>query len=165
MTTRPGGGVVEVARDLPLAARDAWALLADPRHHPRWIPLTRVEVRGLPLAVGSRVTATTGPLARRGAPGMPDRMRVDRLDPPTPSAAGVAVFTKLGPVLRGTAEVRVAPLHDGASRATWLEDVHLAGPLPAGLTRHLLHPAIAGMLRLALWRASREVARATARTR
>ncbi|QTE28971.1 SRPBCC family protein [Pengzhenrongella sicca] len=156
----PPRGVVEVSRTLPLPAREAWTLLADPRHHARWIPLTRVLVRGLPLAAGTLVTATSGPLVRLGAPGLPDRMRIDRFDPPTASAAGVAAFTKLGPVLRGTAEVRVAPLDDHSARATWVEDVYLAGPLPASLTRRLLSPALAAMVRLALWRAGREVARA-----
>jgi hypothetical protein len=160
MTARPPTpSPVTVTRVLALPVRAAWELLADPRHHARWIPLTRVEVRGLPLAVGSQVRATSGPLARRGAPGLPDRMRVDRFDPPTASAAGVAAFTKLGPLLLGTAEVRVAPLNDRTSRATWVEDVYLAGPLPARLTRRLLAPALAGMLRLALWRAGREIAR------
>ena len=155
---------VEVSRTLPLAAPEAWALLSDPRHHARWIPLTRVEVRGLPLAVGSMVIATSGPFAVRGAPGLPDRMRVDRIDPPTESATGVAVFTKRGPLLLGTAEVRVAPIDAHRSRATWVEDVYLAGPLPAHLTRRLLAPVLAGMVRLALWRAAREVDRAPERT-
>lgn len=149
---------VAISRVFPLPAADAWALLADPRHHPRWIPLTRVEVRGRPLAVGWQVVATSGPFARRGAPGLPDRMRLDRVEPPTSSAEGVAVFTKLGPLLLGTAEVRVAPLGDGASRSTWVEDVYLAGPLPPALTRRVLAPVLAGMVRLALWRAAREVA-------
>ena len=159
MTAHPPRRIVEVSRTMALPVRDAWNLLADPRHHARWIPLTRVEVSGLPLAVGSQVTATSGPLARRGAPGLTDRMRIDRYDPPTASTAGVAVFTKLGPALLGTAEVRVAPLDDHRSRATWVEDVYLAGPLPADLSRRLLAPVLAGMVRFALWRAAREIAR------
>jgi len=149
---------VAISRTLPLPAADAWDLLADPRHHSRWIPLTRVEVSGPPLAVGWRIVATSGPFARRGAPGLPDRMRLDRVEPPTSSAEGVAVFTKLGPLLLGTAEVRVAPRGDRASLTTWVEDVYLAGPLPPALTRRLLAPVLAGMVRLALWRAAREVA-------
>jgi len=159
MPADPRRGVVEVARTLPLPVWEAWLLLADPRHHARWIPLTRIAVRGLPLAVGSLVTATSGPLARLGVPGLPDRMRIDRFEPPTASAAGVAAFTKLGPVLLGTAEVRVAPIDDGSSRATWVEDVYLAGPLPASLTRRLLAPTLAAMVRFALWRAAREITR------
>ena len=151
------GHPVSASRTLPLPVRAAWALVADPRHHARWIPLTRIELNGLPLAVGTRVTATSGPLAQRGAPGLPDRMRIDRYDPPTAVVPGVATFTKLGPLLLGTAEVRVAPVNDTTSRITWIEDVHLAGPLPRRLTRRLLGPALAGMLRLALWRAAREV--------
>ncbi|MGV8965574.1 MAG: SRPBCC family protein [Cellulomonas sp.] len=150
---------VAISRVLPIPAADAWDLLADPRHHPRWIPLTRVEVQGSALAVGWHVVATSGPFARRGAPGVPDRMRLDRVEPPTSSAPGIAVFTKLGPLLLGTAEVRVSALGDGASLTTWVEDVYLAGPLPATLTRRVLAPVLAGMVRLALWRAAREVAR------
>lgn len=161
MTAQPST-VVEITRTLPIPIREAWNLFADPRHHARWIPLTRIAVKGLPLAAGSLVTATSGPLARLGAPGLPDRMRIDRFDPPTASAAGVASFTKLGPLLLGTAEVRVAPLNDRSSRVTWVEDVYLAGPLPARLTRRLLAPTLAGMVRLALWRAGREVAQEAA---
>ena len=156
--TPPADPAVEISRTLPLPAPEAWELLSDPRHHARWIPLTRVAVRGLPLAVGSYVVATSGPFARWGAPGLPDRMRLDRIDPPTAATAGVAVFTKLGPLLLGTAEVRVAPLNARSSRATWVEDVYLAGPLPAALTRRVLAPVLAGMVRLALWRVAREVA-------
>jgi len=150
---------VSATRTLSIPVGAAWDLVADPRHHARWIPLTRVEVRGLPLAVGSLVTATSGPLAGRGAPGLPDRMRIDRYDPPTAVVPGVATFAKLGPLLLGTAEVRVAPINATTSRITWVEDVHLAGPLPRRLTRRLLGPALAGMLRLALRRAAREVER------
>lgn len=157
--TIPAGPAVAISRTLPLAAPAAWDLLSDPRNHARWIPMTRIEVRGLPLATGSRVIATSGPFATRGAPGLPDRMRLDHLEPPTSSAEGVARFTKVGPLLLGTAEVRVAPVGPGASRATWVEDVHLAGPLPAALTRRVLAPVLAGMVRLALWRVAREVAR------
>lgn len=153
---------VAISRMLPLPAADAWDLLADPCHHPRWIPLTRIEVTGTPLAVGWHVVATSGPFARRGAPGVPDRMRLDRVEPPTAIAEGVAVFTKLGPLLLGTAEVRVAPRGDRTSLTTWVEDVYLAGPLPRDLTRRVLAPVLAGMVRLALWRAAREVASARA---
>ena len=159
MTPHPSGHPVTVTRTLPIPVRAAWVLVADPRNHARWIPLTRIDVQGWPLAVGTLFTATSGPLARRGAPGLPDRMRIDRYDPPTAVVPGVATFTKLGPLLLGTAEVRVAPLNDTTSRITWLEDVHLAGPLPRWLTRRLLGPALGGMLRLALRRAAREVDR------
>ena len=116
MTTSPRPPVA-ISRTFPLAAADAWDLLADPRHHPRWIPLTRVEVQGSPLAVGWRVVATSGPFARRGAPGVRDRMRLDFVEPPTTSAQGVAVFTKLGPLLLGTALVLVAAAARGVRRA------------------------------------------------
>ncbi|NMR20491.1 SRPBCC family protein [Cellulomonas fimi] len=152
----PRDGVV-VSRTLPLPAAAAWDLVADPRNHPRWIPLTRVEVRGVPLAAGSRVVGITGPTARRGGTGLVDRMVVDRFDAPTDRADGVCELRKVGPVLLGTAGVRVTPLGHATSRVTWTEDVHLAGPLPRAVTRAALAPALAAMVRLALWRAAREV--------
>ena len=85
------------------------------------------------------------------------------LNIPLTSAAGVLsdatfFFYAMWALLLGTAEVRVAPRGDRASIVTWVEDVYLAGPLPPALTRRVLAPVLAGMVRLALWRAAREVA-------
>ena len=154
--TAPRG--TTVTRLLPLPASEAWRLVSDPRHHARWIPLTRVVARGLPLGVGTVVTAVSGPLARRGAPGFPDRMRIDAFTAPRRGRAGEAVFTKIGPVLGGTARIRVAPVDRGHAAVTWNEDVHLAGPLPRSLTRAALTPVLGLMLRFALRRLAREVA-------
>ena len=149
-------------RVLPLPASAAWRLVSDARHHARWIPLTRVSAQGLPLGVGTVVTAVSGPLARRGAPGFPDRMRIDVFSPPRWGRAGEAVYTKLGPVLRGTATIRVARAGRGRASVTWSEDVHLAGPLPRALTGAVLTPVLGLMLRLALRRVAAEVARRSA---
>jgi hypothetical protein len=146
-----------VSRVLDLPARRAWDLVADPRHHTRWIPLTRITVVGLPLAVGSLVRAVSGPLARRGVPGFPDTMRVDVLRAPGRGRPGEAVFTKVGPLLLGSARIHVAPLQGGRSRVTWTEDVHLAGPLPRAVTAALLTPVLDAMLRYALHRVARDV--------
>ena len=151
--------LVAVTREIALPADEAWPLVVDPRNHARWIPLTRIAVNGLPLAVGSRVTALSGPLTDRGVPGLPDRMRIDVLDPPAAGRTGRAVFTKTGPVLLGEAGILVAALDDRRSTVTWTEDVHLAGPLPRALTGALLAPVLHVMLRFALRRVAREVAR------
>lgn len=123
--------------------------------------MTRVEapVPGL----GAQVVAVSGPFARRGAPGLTDRMRIDRFEPPTADAPGVAVFTKQGPLLLGEARIEVVGAGPGRSRVTWSERVHLAGPLPAAVTGRLLAPVLRGMLRFALSRVVLEVARATDR--
>ena len=142
---------------LDLPARRAWELVADPRNHARWSPLTRITVAGVPVTVGSLIRAVSGPLARRGAPGFPDTMRVDVLRPPDRGRPGDAVFTKLGPVLLGSARIHVAPVPGGRSAVTWTEDVHLAGPLPRALTAAVLAPVLEAMLRYAFARLRREV--------
>lgn len=140
-------------RLLPVPVGQAWLLLVDARQHGRWIPLTRVS--GDPPELGAQVTAVSGPGARRGAPGVVDRMRIDRFDPPG-AGPGVAVFTKLGPVLRGSSRIDVAADGSAASAVTWTEDVHLVGPFPR-VTAALLAPVLAAMLRLTLGRAEREL--------
>ncbi|MDM8083343.1 SRPBCC family protein [Cellulomonas cellasea] len=156
----PAGREVAVARVLPLPAAEAFALLVDLRHHVRWIPMTRVEVPPGPPRVGAHVTAVSGPLARRGAPGLVDRMRIDRLDPPDAATGspGVAVLTKLGPILRGSARIVVAAAGPGHSRVTWSERVWLAGLVPAAA---LVAPVLRGMLALALARVARELRAST----
>lgn len=152
---------------LPLPADDAWRLLVDARHHARWIPLTTVTTSGEP-AVGVEVEAVTARVAVGGlAAGFVDRMRIERLDPPADDRAGVAVFVKHGPLLLGRALIAVrpaagtdpgAPGTSGTSAdVLWLEDVHLAGPLPRPLTRALLRGPLTIMMRLALRAARREV--------
>ena len=148
---------VRVTRTLPLPADTAWELLTDSRNHERWVPMTRIRTEPPEPTPGGSVVATSGPFARRGAPGFVDRMRIDRLDPPTPTTPGVATFTKLGPVLRGSAELRVAAVDATHARVTWVEDVYLAGPVPRRAGAALLGPFLRGMLRLALARAGREV--------
>jgi hypothetical protein len=159
-----------VSRDLPLDADQAWRLVADARHHTRWVPLTRVDItRPAPDAPGAGwavwpggaepeegddILAVSGPYARRGWPGVVDRMRIERFEPPLGAVPGVAVFVKLGPLLLGTARIEVEPT-GATSRVTWSEAVHLRG-LPAGATRWLGVLLVDGMLRLVLSRAARE---------
>ncbi len=151
-----------VTRVIDLPVDDAWRLVVDPRNHARWVPLTRIAVDGLPLGVGTQVNALSGPFTDRGVPGLPDRMRVDVFEPPAPGRRGEAVFTKVGPVLLGTAGIYVEAAEGGRSAVTWTEDVHLAGPLPRALTSAVLTPVLDLMLRLALHRVAREAARRVA---
>lgn len=151
--------LVAVTRVLDLPVDDAWSLVVDPRNHARWVPFTRIAVDGLPLGVGTRVSALSGPFTDRGVPGLPDRMRIDTFRPPQRGRAGEAVFTKTGPVLLGRAGIYAAATDDGRTAVTWTEEVHLAGPLPPALTSAVLAPALHLMLRLALRRVAREVSR------
>ncbi|HEY3437680.1 MAG TPA: hypothetical protein VGK35_08330, partial [Actinotalea sp.] len=81
-----------------------------------------------------------------------------QLDPPSTVTAlpGIAVFTKLGPVLLGTAEIHVQPISGGSSLVTWVETVHLRG-LPPRITAPALRPVLRLMSRLALRRVVAEV--------
>src|SRR3712207_4978487 len=99
---------VAVTRVIDLPVDDAWRLVVDPRNHARWVPLTRIAVNGVPLGVGTQVSALSGPFTDRGLPGLPDRMRIDVFTPPAPGRRGEALFTKVGPVLLGTAGIYAA---------------------------------------------------------
>ena len=98
-----------------------------------------------PLPVGARFTMVSGPA-------MPDRMVVTELTELS------MTLRKAGPVLLGTAGITVEPLGEHRSRAIWWEDAYLAGPLPARVTRAVVGPVLAAMMRLALARFAREVA-------
>lgn len=151
--------LVSVTRVIDLPVDEAWRLVVDPRNHARWVPLTRIAVDGLPLGVGTKVTAMSGPFTDRGLPGLPDRMRLDVFSPPAGGGRGEALFTKLGPVLLGEAGIYTEAAGEGRSAVTWTERVHLAGPLPAALTSAVLAPVLHLMVRFALRRVAREVAR------
>ncbi|GIG22689.1 hypothetical protein Cch01nite_34130 [Cellulomonas chitinilytica] len=147
---------VRVTRTLPVAADEAWALLTDVRNHARWIPWTRVETDG-PPALGTRVVAVSGPFARGGGRGIVDRMRVERYDPPTDGGVGVATFVKVGRVLRGSARIEVVAAGPASSQVGWVEDVHLGGPLPRGLTAAVVGPFVRAMTAWALRQVDREL--------
>jgi hypothetical protein len=132
-----------------MSAERAWLSVTDVRNHARWIPLTHMEAEAN-LGVGDTFTGVSGPPFPPGLR-LVDRMRIERLDPPTTTAEGRAVYRKLGPVLLGTAEVRVRPIGDTACTVTWVEHVHLRG-LPPGLTAPILSPLLAQMTKLALRR-------------
>jgi hypothetical protein len=135
------------SRRVHVSAERAWACVTDVRNHARWIPLTRMHAAA-DLRVGDTFAGISGP---RFPPGMAlvDRMRIERLDAPTATSAGVAVYRKLGPVLLGTAEVRVQRGNDSECTVTWVEHVHLRG-LPPRLTAPILDAFLAAMSRIAL---------------
>jgi len=85
-------------------------------------------------------------------------MVVERSEPPIAGSPGLAVYRKLGPVLLGTAELRVFPGGEHASVLEWTEDVHLRG-LPRGLTAGALRPLLGAMLRVVAWRIDAELRR------
>ncbi|NUU16946.1 hypothetical protein HP550_06750 [Cellulomonas humilata] len=145
-----------VVRSFPVDAATAWDLVTDLRNHERWIPLTRVTVDG------STVTAVSGPLAKRGFPGLTDVMTIDTYEPPAGDEPGIATYTKVGRVLKGHASIVVVPAGPSSSRVFWSEEVYLAGPLSRRLTGALLRPFLGVMVRYALMRARNEV-RATDR--
>lgn len=166
---RDGTPWARVSRVLPLEPAQAWELVADARHHARWVPLTRVHLRhrdtpssawvrpadGTPPAAGDEIAAVSGPFARQGAPGLLDRMRVERFEPPLGAVPGVAVFVKLGPVLLGTARIEVDAAAPGSSRVEWSEAIYLRG-LPRSWTVWCGAVLVDLMLRMVLARAERE---------
>jgi len=155
---------VAVGRELPVDASVAFAWVADPRTHPRFIPLTRLAT---PAArgpeVGDRFAMVSGPFAVRGARGFLDRMVVTGLERPSTAAgrAGSTSVRKEGPVLLGDAGFDVEPLGPTRCRVVWWEDAYLAGPLPRGFTAPLVGLALRWMMRASLARLeARLVARA-----
>lgn len=155
---RPGVAVRRVVLHVP--ARRAFALLTDVRRHAAWVPLTRIDLHGPTdddgrLLADGTFTAVTGPAARRGAPGLPDRMRLQTADAPVGRRPGSARFVKLGPLLTGWAELTVRPLGEALCEVTWTERIGVRG-LPAALTDAVGKPLTAAMLRTVLHRAARE---------
>ena len=153
---KPGPPAATATADLAVPADRVWALVTDVRNHVRWIPATRIDAPATTLAVGDTFTAVTGPRATRGGAGLTDRMTLERLDPPSATRPGVAVYRKLGPVLLGQATVQVRPTGPASCTLIWTEAVHLRG-LPRRLTALLLRPMAAGMLHHALRRVRAEL--------
>jgi len=108
-----------VIRDLPLPARAVFNELVDWRGHAEWVPLTRVQILAGDGGAGTVFVATTGlgPLA------LPDRMRVDDLDP----VALTVQITKIGPVLSGLVHLAVTATSESTSRLDWVEDIRVPG--------------------------------------
>jgi hypothetical protein len=106
-----------VVRTIPLPARDVFEELTDWAGHAEWVPLTRVEILTGEGGAGTEFVATTGV----GIAALPDRMRVDSLDP----AAMTVDITKIGPVLTGTVHLRVVSTGDSSCRLEWVEEIQV----------------------------------------
>ena len=146
---------VAVARELDVDASVAFAWVADPRTHPRWIPLT---VMATPATrgpeVGDRFTMVSGPRVGRTGRGFTDRMVVESLDRPSVAAerTGTTRVRKLGPVLLGDAGFDVVPLGRGRCRVVWWEEAYLAGPVPRAATAPVVGLALRAMMHVSLRR-------------
>ena len=104
-----------VVRSIPLPARTVFDELVDWAGHAEWVPLTRVEILKGDGGPGTEFIATSG----IGPAALPDRMRVDALDP----EAMTVDITKIGPVLSGTVRLRVVSLAEYSCRLDWIEKI------------------------------------------
>lgn len=115
-----------VTRDLPLPADVVFDELIDWRGHAKWVPMTRVKVLSGDGGPGTVFVATSG----IGPVALPDRMRVDQLDPVEMTVS----ITKIGPVLTGVVHLSVTSTGDRTSRLDWVEDIRVPG-LPQFLAK------------------------------
>jgi hypothetical protein len=104
-----------VERTIPLPARAVFDELVDWAGHAEWVPLTRVEILKGDGGPGTEFIATSG----IGPAALPDRMRVDTLDP----EAMTVGITKIGPVLTGEVRLRVVSTGPATSRLEWVEEI------------------------------------------
>lgn len=104
-----------VVRSIPLPARAVFEELIDWAGHAEWVPLTRVEIVKGDGGPGTEFIATSGV----GPAALPDRMRVDALDP---DAMTVAI-TKIGPVLSGEVRLRIVSTGEASCRLEWFEGI------------------------------------------
>ncbi len=152
---------VEVARLVPVDASVAYAWVADPRTHPRWIPLTRLDggAASGPV-VGDPFTMVTGLGVARGRRGVVDRMVVEELTSPSTATGrvGRTRVRKRGPVLLGDAGFDVVPLDASRCRVVWWEEAYLAGPWPRRLAAGAAAPFLRLMMHVSLARLHRRLA-------
>jgi Polyketide cyclase / dehydrase and lipid transport len=124
-----------VTRSLALPADVVFDELIDWKGHANWVPMTRVEILNGDGGPGTVFVATTGlgPLA------LPDRMRVDELDP----VAMTSRITKIGPMLSGVVDLSVTRTGETTSRLDWVEDIRVPG-VPQFLAKPLAAAARKG---------------------
>lgn len=106
-----------VVRSIPLPAREVFDELTDRAGHAEWVPMTRVEILAGEGGPGTEFIATTG----LGPAALPDRMRVDSLDPDTMTV----VITKIGPVLTGEVRLCVVSTGERSCRLEWFEGIRV----------------------------------------
>lgn len=105
-----------VTRDMPFGAGVVFAELIDWPGHAKWVPLTRVEVLSGDGGPGTVFVATSG----IGRIVLPDRMRVEQIDP----VAMTVSITKVGP-LTGNVQLSVTATSETTSRLDWVEDIRV----------------------------------------
>lgn len=153
---------VEVSRVVTVPANIAFAWVADPRTHPRFIPLTHLDPEPRePLGPGDGFTMVSGPGVQRGVPGFPDRMVITAEEPPSSrtGTVGRSAVRKEGPYLRGEAGFDVVPVDDRRTRIVWWEEAYLAGPWPRRANEVLVGLFLRGMMYVSLFRLGRLLAR------
>ncbi|GAA4719634.1 hypothetical protein GCM10023216_05380 [Isoptericola chiayiensis] len=147
---------VEVARVVSVPASVAFAWVADPRTHPRFIPLTHlVPEPTAPLGPGDEFTMVSGPGVRRGLPGFADTMVITTEEPPTAGRVGRSAVRKVGPYLVGEAGFDVVAVDEHRSRVVWWEEARFAGPWPRRLNERAVGLFLRGMMHLSLHRLAR----------
>lgn len=141
-----------VTRDFPFPARAVFDELVDWRGHAQWVPLTRVRIEQGDGGAGTVFVATSGPL--------PDRMRIDALDPERMTVR----ITKIGPVLTGVVDLAVTETSPKTSRLQWHEDITV--PMVPGFLAGVVGAASRQGFEVALRRMERHLrASLDARTR
>lgn len=124
-----------VSHSIALPARMVFDELTDWAGHAEWVPMTRVEILIGDGGPGTEFVATTG-LAPAA---LPDRMRVDALDP-----EGMTVtITKIGPVLAGEVRLAVVSTGDASCRLEWVEEIRVPYA-PQFLSRPIAYAARRG---------------------
>ncbi len=136
-----------VEREVAAPADRVFAAVADVSAHGGAIPWTRIETSPGEPGVGWRFTARSGP---RMAP-LVDEMVLTRWEPGRRYA-----LSKLGPLLRGWADIEVHPTERG-SRVVWSEEIRptalgaipgvgrVADLLGAAMVRRALDVLLAGI--------------------
>jgi hypothetical protein len=100
-----------------LPARAVFDELVDWRGHAQWVPMTRVVIESGDGGPGTVFIATTG----LGPAALPDRMRVESLDP----QAMTVRIVKIGPVLRGDVDIAVTEAGPSTCVVIWRENIVL----------------------------------------
>ncbi len=106
-----------VEREVAASPDRVFAAVADVAAHAGPIPWTRIETSPGEPGVGWRFTARSGPVRLS----VVDEMVLTRWEPGERYA-----ITKLGPVLRGWADISVHPSGSG-SRVVWAEEIRPVG--------------------------------------
>lgn len=162
MSTDGGPYRVEVARLVAVEASVAFAWVADPRTHPRFIPLTHlVPGPTTALGPGDEFTMVSGPGVGRGLPGFADRMVITVEEPPSShrGTVGRSAVHKRGPLLYGDAGFDVVPVDGGRTRIVWWEEAFLAGPWPRRLNERAVGVLLRVMMHVSLHRLARQLRR------